>query len=74
MRTSARSSPFVEVSCWRWTAVFVASAGMMIVGARPAALAQRAELAEPEFEKRVNNTARHCDGITKRDTSGNVLA
>ncbi len=56
MRTSAqghffRPSSFVVVSSWRWAAVFVASAGMMMVGARATALAQRAELAEPEFER-----------------------
>ena len=67
MRTSAQgplyqSSSFVVVSSWRCPAVFVASAGMMMIGARTTALAQRAELAEPEFEERVNLATRHSAG------------
>ncbi|MEE9293721.1 MAG: hypothetical protein V3W34_01985, partial [Phycisphaerae bacterium] len=67
MRTSSqcpfyRSFLFVVVSSWNWATVFVVSAGMMMIGTGTTALAQRAELAEPEFEERANPATLHSPG------------
>ena len=54
----SRSLLFVGVSRWRWAAVFVASTGMVMVGAHAAALAQRVESVDAGSEERANPATR----------------